>query len=519
MMPIWKNPEFVRHFRAELRPTRAVTIAAVVVVVAFLIWLGCWGSRASEMALLHRYYENGAHISAQRLAEMDRDTPRVVWLNFYRIMMYAQLGILTFWSLFSCAQSVSGERERKTWDFQRATRLTAAELLTGKLFGEPILAHFIVVCCLPIAVLAGLIARTRPIGILEAYGLIISGAIFLGITGLWLSSLLESKSRGVGLIGTFALYLGCALTLNFRNSSFPGVAALSPLTGFIPLFGEDPGFGTPTIFGVSVPWIAASLLIYSTLGSWLVLTLKRNLTKDYDQMRPLSRWQAVGCAAFLNFMSCAFYSPSSRLKWDSFIRLIVAENAFILFAMGLAMLTSSERLRVWWRNRAAMPNAFFSNDGPQWPWLLLSAVVGYGLLVSGLLVWKNFLGFESLTLKFGLVEFAVIAIFVTRDVTFIQWCRLTRMRAPVSKGILFVGLYYATAIVIALVCGVYSNGQRESLFSLLTPLGVFDATAFHPFGPAVFVGMAIQLAVTALLERAIMVRLRHAAGDIAPVQS
>src|SRR5258708_23149730 len=41
--------------------------------------------------------------------------------------------------------------ERKTWDFQRATRLSPAELLTGKLLGEPVLAYFIVVCCLPMA--------------------------------------------------------------------------------------------------------------------------------------------------------------------------------------------------------------------------------------------------------------------------------------------------------------------------------------------------------------------------------
>ena len=109
MLPIWKNPEFVRHFRAELRATRALTVAAVVVVIAILIWLGCWGSRASEMEAVHRYATLW-RFTPERLAEMDRQTPIVVWFGFYRILMYAQLGVLTFWSLFSCAQSISGER-------------------------------------------------------------------------------------------------------------------------------------------------------------------------------------------------------------------------------------------------------------------------------------------------------------------------------------------------------------------------------------------------------------------------
>src|SRR5260370_35792307 len=246
MMPIWKNPEFVRHCRAELRSKRALTIAAVAVVIAVLIWLGCWGSRASEMALMHN---QAAHLgfTAERLAEMDRQTLIVVWFNFYSILMYAQLGILTFWSLFSCAQSISGERERKTWDFQRATRLSPGELLTGKLFGEPVLAYFIVVCCLPIALLAGVPGGVRLGNVAEADLLIISGAVFLGMAGLWLSSLFESRSRGVGLIGTFGLYLIFGFIVEARKSNFPAEAALSPIGGLHTALVNERSSRPPTI--------------------------------------------------------------------------------------------------------------------------------------------------------------------------------------------------------------------------------------------------------------------------------
>jgi hypothetical protein len=261
-----------------------------------------------------------------------------------------------------------------------------ADLINGAVrvvsFHE-VLAYFIVVCCLPIALLAGLMARVRLGNFAEAYLLIISGAIFLGVAGLWLSNLFEAGSRGVGLIETFGLHILCALMVLTRDSNFPGEAALSPLAGFIPLLNKDAGFGIPTIFGHPIPWVVVSLLLYLTLGAWLVLTLLQTLTKDYDQMRPLSRWQAVGCAAFLNFIIYALYIPHllPLADWDSFLEFTVAVNGAILFAMGLAMLTSSERLRIWWRTRGATRWPMFAEDGPQWPWLALSAAVGYGLLV------------------------------------------------------------------------------------------------------------------------------------------
>jgi ABC-type transport system involved in multi-copper enzyme maturation permease subunit len=515
MTPIWKNPEFVRHLRAELRTTRAMTVAAVVMLIATLIWLGCKGSRASDMAMIH---QQSAHLgfTPERLAEMDRQSPIIVWFDFYRILMFAQLGILTFWSMFSCAQSISGERERKTWDFQRATRLSAGELLVGKLLGEPVLAYFIILCCFPIALLAGVLGQAGVGNIAAGYVLMVSGALFIGVAGLWLSSLFESRSRGVGLIGTFGLYLLFGFVWGARESNFPGIAAFSPLAGFMPLFEKGEFLGQPSIFGSPVPWVVVSLLLYVTFGAWLVLMLLRTLTKDYDQMRPLSRWQTVGCAAFLNFILYALYSPQTVTIWDTLTKFMVGINGLILFAMGLAMLTSPERLRVWWRTRSQSHRRLFAEDGPQWPWLGLSAAVGYALLIWGLFAWKNELGFEPEALKTGLVEFGVVGIFITRDIVFIQWCRLTRMRSPVLKGILFAGLYYVAAIVLCVVCGIYSATQGRHLYSLLTPVGAFEwAPSRSHFSLSVFVGMGIQLAVIVLLETTIMSRLRRTVGEAA----
>ena len=49
-----------------------------------------------------------------------------------------------------------------------------------------------------------------------------------------------------------------------------------------------------------------SLLLYSTFGAWLVVMIVNNIKRDYDEVRPLSRWQAVVCATFVNFIRAEF---------------------------------------------------------------------------------------------------------------------------------------------------------------------------------------------------------------------
>jgi voltage-gated potassium channel Kch len=517
-MRFWKNPEFVRHLRAELRTTRALTIIGVVLVICLLVWMGCWGSRESQMEAYRRSAHMFGKPTAAQLVLLEQQSPIEVWLAFYRFLMYAQLAALTFWSLFSCAQSISGERERKTWDFQRATRLNPGEFLLGKLLGEPVVAYFIVLCCLPITLVAGLLGHAGVGNILSGYLLIVSGALFIGLAGLWLSNLFESRSRGIGLIGTFGIYLLFGVATSWVNSNFPGAAALSPLTGMIALLQSDHPEQVPTIFGSAVRWPVMSLLLYLTLGAWLVLMILRGLKKDFDQMKPLSRWQAVGCAAFLNFMTYALFQPRA---WDTlyhaegFVRFMATVNGFVLFAMGLAMISSYDRLKFWWRTRSGV-RSLLAEDGPPWPWLVVSGTVGYALLVWGMLAWKNVVGFDRDVLLAGLLQFLTVLVYVIRDILFLQWCRLTRMRAPLLKGFLFVALYYIAAIVLSVVTGVSSDIRGRTAFAVLTPAGAFDTGTSHSaLLPGIFAGLAIQMAVIVLLLLATAARLRRTTGTLA----
>ncbi|HST09749.1 MAG TPA: hypothetical protein VLL05_05200 [Terriglobales bacterium] len=299
MLKFWRNPEFVRHVRSELRPARAMSVALVVLFLCGLIGLACWSEQQSivENAQQNaRIYGGKWEEHVQRIVA---DSPHQTWLMFCRWLFGLQAGLVVLWSLLMCSQSVSTERDRKTWDFQRTTSLTAAELAIGKVLGEPVLAYFGMLCALPVTMVAGLGARFSVWNILNGYMGLIACALFLGLCGLWLSILIEHRGRSVGLIGAAVVYAVVLSMYGFANSWFPGLAAFSPFSVLYRILGldfEGRGYVPPMLLGHAVPWLLVSLLLDVSFGAWLVVMVLRNLKRDYPDIRPLSRWQAVGCA-------------------------------------------------------------------------------------------------------------------------------------------------------------------------------------------------------------------------------
>jgi hypothetical protein len=269
--------------------------------------------------------------------------------------------------------------------------------------------------------------------ILSAYILMIATALFVGLAGIWLSGLLESRSRGIGIIGALGLYAFIAGAYGLRDSNFPGLGAFSPLNGLLALLGHD--FDAPSgarLFGLQVPWPLMSLLLYSTFGAWLVIMIVDNIKRDYDQVRPLSRWQAVASATFLNLMVCLMFYPRPEMMFEfaqspsqapertfsahNFVTIMILVNAVVLFVVGLATLAPHEQLKAWWRRRLNGHTTLLSEDGLPWPWLILSAVAAYAVLAFGLFRWRREIPFDSHLVVTAAVQSLVVCTFVTRDV-------------------------------------------------------------------------------------------------------
>lgn len=494
MLEFWRNPEFVRHVRAELRAPRAITAGFLAVVVCALVGLGCWASEHEKLRDFFRTYH--------------------AWL------VGLQFVGLAFWCASGCGQAISRERELKTYDFLKTTRLTAGEITVGKILGAPIMGYFVVGCTLPISLVAGALGGYGVGTLVGVYILLVAFALFVSLVGLWLSMLLEkSSSAAVALL----ILLPIAWTLSLGYSPFSGLGSLNPLATVFWLYGAKVGgtFHRPTLFGVTIPSLVASLLLYAAFGAWLVLMLVRNLKKDREQIVLLSRWQAVGFGAFLNVLLYAFLNPKAltgtmtygSIRPEEVATLAMAMNGLFIFVVGLTTLAPHERLKVWWRRRAAGEGKYFSSSGLSWPWLIAVALVAYVLLVAEAAGLRSAIPFERWHLGRAAIELLVLLIFAVRDVLFLQWCNVTRMKRPLVKGVLYLMLYYFAVLMVGLVVAVTTGSKSNMVFDALTPYGPFmtEGAGLARFSPAIYVGMGIQIGFILLILKAIATRLSRPA--------
>ncbi|HYA89431.1 MAG TPA: hypothetical protein VEF54_01265 [archaeon] len=518
ILEFWRNPEFVRHCRGELRPHRALAVAAVVLIICVLVGLLCWSYQQEMIAAARRAVEEFGGGFREQLRHAQRESITLTFRLAHQWLLILGTAILGFWCLFSCAQAVSGERDGKTWDFQRITRLSPGEILVGKLLGEPVVAYFAIACSSPLAIVAGILGGVPIVNIACSYVFLLANAVFLSLVGLCISTFVETRSRGVGLIGALGLYIFFLASYWFRESGLPGVAGLSPVLAIQAIHGDSSFFDRTPVFGHPVPWLVVSLLLQIALGAWLVFVLVRNLKREYEQIRPLSRFQAVACAAFLNVVIYALVRPGhygSFRSSDSLAAWTVAINGILLLLMGVAILTPAERLRAWRGMGKSAATSLLSENGLPWPWLFLSAAAVYAVMIGGLLLWRPYLPLEADTIRTAGLRMLVVTAFVTSDVLFIQWCTLTHLRQPLVKGFLYICLYYASVLVVAFVVRYGSPPLSARVVTLLTPFAVFDSgdasSATSAYAGLAFqaTGIVLQFVAAVGIVAAINGRLRR----------
>ncbi len=494
MLRFWRNPEFVRHARAELRAPRAFTAAMIALVVCVLVGLPCWAS--------------------------ERESSRQFFWIFHVSLLEIQYVVLSLWCASACGQAISSERQLKTYDFLRTTRLSSLELMIGKLLGSPILAYFVIGCVTPISIVAGILGGFSLHVLIWAYVLMVVFPLFLSVVSLWLSMLAENVSAGA--IGLLVLILPGGM-IGLAYSPFPGFAALSLFLPVLALYNPqaqvDLTRSVPTLLGVPVSFPEMAVLLCVLFGAWFTLMIIRNLKRDREQIRLLSRWQGVGFAAFLNVLFYALLDPkqvggkpgSGTLTPQGVAEFVVVVNAIILYMVGLATLTPHEKLKVWWRKHAAREEPYLSEYGLPWPWLVPAAVIAYGLLVAEAAGFEKNIALSEWKLGTAAVQFVVFLIFTARDVLFLQWCALTRMKRPLVKGFLYLCLYYLAVGVVALVVATVKDDWIGYVGGL-TAVFAFNERGVAPrAAPGIYVGLALQIPILYALLKAISGRLRRPA--------
>ncbi len=489
MLPFWRNPEFVRHLRAELRPARLLSAVVITYIVIALIGMVVFNQNEPAPEL---------------------------YRTFYGIIAMMAPALLLLWCLSVGSQAVAGERELKTFDFLRTTRLSSAELLAGKLLGSPILAYVIYACALTVIIPVGVAAGFSLGGILLTVLLTLCTALLLGLAGMWVSMLVEKMNRGAGVLLLFFCWPFLAMGLTpGRPGELPGFNCLSPLPAVMWAHGEHDFFtktGTVPVFGVQVPYAIVTLGLYLTIAAWLVLMIVRNLKKELEEIRLLSRWQAIGFAFYINILFYAFLDLREVLKTPGNAMTITWMGLLLTGAttamVGLATLSPPERLKIWSRRREAGEEGYLSEDGLPWPWMIVTAAMGFGMLLAQTLALRNGPGREF-HLTYAAIAALQLLAFTMRDVVFLQWCKLTRMKSPVSKGVLLLVLYYFAASMVIVVASSVSS--KEGLFAarVLTPMFYFEKPDLAAAAAGMLTGVAVQGAVIAVLLGAIGGRLQR----------
>ncbi len=502
LLRFWRNPEFLRHVRAELRPARMAIVASLVAVICAIAGLFCWLS-----------VEAGWHTPEQA---------RHLFLgSFYAVLLGAQAIVLCLWWTSACSDAISSERALKTYDFLRTTRLTAAELMVGKLMGAPVVGLFAVACSLPVSLTVGAMYGVSLSAMLGSYALLAIFAPLFGLFGLLMSLAMEKPVRGAGFAGVPLLWALAVLSMAAIDGPFPGLAALSGAPAALQLHGLqakiDAARVVPLIFGFPVSLLLLTVVLQASLAAWLVLMVRRNLKKEVEEISLLSRWQAIGLAVYLNFLFYAFFnrfeggphwmSADGRQEYlAEFVTVgMLILNGVILFAgCGMAAVTQREPLKIWWRRFQAGEASYLAEDGLPWPWLALVAVVSYAMLALYALALTDKIPLSKWGLGATATQLAFLLVFAVRDILFLQWCKLTRMKKAVSKGAGLLLLQYVAVLVVILV--VHSATKRFDgvLISLLTP--------FAPLNPEIHVatsvfGITVQVVVCVLLVSAITRRL------------
>lgn len=492
MLQFWRNPEFIRHVRAELRPARLGSAVAITYIVIALIGMAVFNSRDSAQ----NHYQ-----------------------AFYGIIAIIAPALLVLWCLSVGSQAVAGERELKTFDFLRTTRLSAAELLVGKLLGAPILAYVIYGCALTVIIPVGLAAGFSLGGILLTNLLSLCLALLLGLTGIWVSMLVEKMNRGAGVLLLFFLwpFLAMGLSPHGGGGWLPGFECLSPLPAIMWAHTHVYGAfftrtGTVPVFGVQVPYAVVTLALYASMAAWLVLMIVRNLKRDMEEIRLFSRWQAIGFAFYLNILFYAFLDLREVLRSPDNAMAVTWMGVFLTGAttalVGLFTLSPPERLKIWTRRREAKEEGYLSEDGLPWPWMIVTAAMGFAMLAVQAIALSGVPKREFSLAYAGTAVLQLLA-FTMRDVLFLQWCKLTRMKNPVSKGVLLLVLYYFAAIMVIIVASSVSS--KDGLFAarVLTPMFYFEKQDAATAAAAMMTGVAVQGAVIAVLLGAIGTRLQR----------
>ena len=222
----WHNPVTVKELRGRMRGRRAFIILTLyLLVLSGLIWI---------------IYIAYASAASQPFGPNARQAGKVV----LGAVVFVQIFLVTLVGPAFTAASISGERERQTYDLLRTTLLSAHALVSGKLFSALSYVFLLIVAAVPVLSIALMLGGVSLIELGVSQLLIVVSAVTYALIGVFFSAFMRSTIAAS--VTTFAvaiaLSLAAPLMASFGFTLF-GAALFStgatpwPLTGILIVLG------------------------------------------------------------------------------------------------------------------------------------------------------------------------------------------------------------------------------------------------------------------------------------------
>lgn len=299
-MNVFANPVLARELRGRIRGHRALLILVIYLTITAAVTLLVYAAAASS-------FSSGIN---------DPEAGRSIGKAIFMTVMTASLIQVCVITPSLTAGTISGEKERQTYDLLITTLLSPLQIALGKLASALAFALLLIMAALPMAGLAFLFGGVSGIELLiGVLGLVVTAICYATIGLFWSTVMRTTLAATVMAQGTVILVLllvpflfvvGTMLTSSFAGnqgvlyiyimglllSLHPfialGITAASLASGENPFFFDVPSSTGPVI--VPSPWIV--YIVISLLLTVLFLVLAVRLLRPVQYELPRRKQSA-----------------------------------------------------------------------------------------------------------------------------------------------------------------------------------------------------------------------------------
>jgi hypothetical protein len=263
------NPIWIQYARARLRSRHLLAWGGIVGLLTATVFLGVFLT------------------ARMRVGTTVEVAARATFLPVLAIQWF----VLVFLGTGSVASGIALERDSGTLDYHRLSPMSPWAKVVGFLFGLPIREYVLFGLTVPFVLIAAILGRMSPLGLLHLYAVFFAGVLFYHLAGL-VSGMLAKRGRRAGWIAQAIVVLLYFVLPQLARFGFkflgyltimPALRALAfeelglksrELAGLAQALGISAG-EDPQFFSFALPTTVYTLLLQGLLITALLVVLSR----------------------------------------------------------------------------------------------------------------------------------------------------------------------------------------------------------------------------------------------------